>query len=180
MNDVMTCIDELYSKNICYRDTDSIKIHEKDWNKLVEGSFIKDCLWYGKNDYGDGGILKALFLGPKIKYRLVIDDSGLLSEKTSFKGYDNGRLNITYDISVNLLGGGVVTNEIKKLCIIKLDGTKIRHKEQNCDRCDNIKKCKKCVDKPVVNCFECEKIGVCKSCFDLVVDKKYVQAVVTL
>ena len=52
MNEVIIYIHGFYSKNKFYGDTDSIYIHKNEWNKLVVGSFIKDGLWYGKNDYG--------------------------------------------------------------------------------------------------------------------------------
>ena len=52
MNEVIIYIHGFYSKNKFYGDTDSIYIHKNEWNKLVEGGFIKDGLWNGKNDYG--------------------------------------------------------------------------------------------------------------------------------
>ena len=65
MNEVIIYINGFYSKNIFYGDTDSIYIHKNEGNKLVEGGFIIDGLWYYEDEYGNGGILKALFLEPE-------------------------------------------------------------------------------------------------------------------
>ena len=43
-----------------------------------------NSLSQGKNDYGSGGIVFALFIAPKIKYCIVLNEGGILEEKISF------------------------------------------------------------------------------------------------
>ena len=50
----------------------------------MDGGFGEDCLGQSKTDYGDGGLIKPLFLGPKMKYCLIVDDGGVLSEQNDF------------------------------------------------------------------------------------------------
>ena len=102
MNEVIEHIDGFYKKNIYYSDTDSIYIHKNDFNILDRDGFIQDSLGKSKNDYGDnGGNIKALFLGPKIQYCLVVDDGGYMTEKITFKGLEKGS-NIKYNDFVDL------------------------------------------------------------------------------
>ena len=56
--------------------------------------FVGDELGKGKNDYGNGGIIYGLFLAPKIKYCLVLDDDYMLKEKKTFKGYTKGKMRV--------------------------------------------------------------------------------------
>ena len=80
MNNVFHEIDGFYSINIYYGDTDSAYIHKKHWSTLVDKGFVGKSLGLGKNDYGDSGISYARFLAPKIKYCLLIDDFGIISD----------------------------------------------------------------------------------------------------
>ena len=74
MNNFIHAINGFYTNDVYYTDTDSLYILH---------------LLQGKNDYGDGGILYALFLAPKIKYCLIINKYGKVSEKKCFKGFTN-------------------------------------------------------------------------------------------
>ena len=99
MNDVFREIDGFYSNNIYYGDTDSGYIHKKHGRKttLVEKGYVGKSLGLGKNDYGASGIFYAWFLAPKIKYRLVIDDFGVISAKRTFKGHSEEHRMIKLD-----------------------------------------------------------------------------------
>ena len=88
MNDVILALDGFKNNKIYYGDTDSIYIHNDDYEILKTKVLIGKNLYQLKNDYGKGGILFGLFLAPKIKYCIVIDENGILSQKTNFKGYD--------------------------------------------------------------------------------------------
>ena len=169
MNEVIAHIDGFYKNNIYYSDTDSIYIHKNDFNILKRDGFIKDDLGKSKNDYGqDGGILKALFLGPKIKYCLVIDDGGYLCEKINFKGLEKGSSNIKYDDFVNLARGRSISNVSMKKWEKKLDGIRIPHRRHGCNNCDESLFCDRCQDTVVLNCHECEKLRACKECYDMI------------
>ena len=80
MNDVMKQIGGFYNNSIYYTDTDSLYIHEKYWSDLVDNGFVGKSLGLGKNDYDNSGIFYACFSAPKIKYCLVIDDFGVISD----------------------------------------------------------------------------------------------------
>ena len=174
MNEVIEHIGGFYKNNIYYTDTDSIYIHKNDFNILKKDGFIEDTLGKSKNDYGEnGGILKALFIGPKMKYCLVIDDGGYLCEKITFKGLEKGSSNIKYTDFVNLARGRTITNVSMKKWEKKLDGIKIPHRRHGCNKCDDSLFCDRCQDD-VLNCHECEKLRACKECYDMItVTKKY-------
>ena len=86
MNDVIRQIDGFYNNSFYYADTDSLYIHKKHWSGLFDNGFVGNSRGLCKNDYGNSGIFYAWFLAPKIKYRLVIDDFGVISAKRILKG----------------------------------------------------------------------------------------------
>ena len=59
MNDVIRQIDGFDTHRIFYGDTDSIYIHKKYWDDLVDNRFVGKSLGQGKNDYGNSGIFYA-------------------------------------------------------------------------------------------------------------------------
>jgi len=65
----------------------------------------------GKNDYGNGGIIFGLYIAPKIKYNIVIDDNFHLSEKKTFKGY-NSDIVTSYDF-IKLYNKEILVTEVK-------------------------------------------------------------------
>ena len=69
-------------------DTDSVYIHKNDYEALKEQNLIGKDLYQSENDCGDAGFVYALFMRPKIKYCIVIDDNGLLWQKITFKVCD--------------------------------------------------------------------------------------------
>ena len=71
-----------------YSDTDFIYIHNNDYDFFKTKSLIGEDLFESKNVYGDAGIVYGLFFCPKGKYCIVINELGILSEKTTFKVYD--------------------------------------------------------------------------------------------
>ena len=179
MDDVIEHIDGFYKKNISYTDTDSIYIHKNDFNILARDGFIVDNLGKSKNDYGEkGGIIKALFLGPIIKYCLVIDDGGHLCEKITFKGMERGACSIKYDDFVDLARGKTITNITKKKWEKKFYGITIPHRKQECDKCNEDVFCDRCQDEVVLNCYECEKLRACDDCYNLIVDTKTYSAII--
>ena len=82
-----------YENNIYYTDTDSLYIEKKYWDVLDRANSVGDELCHGKTDYKTGGIFYGLYLAPKIKYCLTIDDYGIIQEHKTFKGVnDSNRL----------------------------------------------------------------------------------------
>ena len=44
-----------------------------------------------KKDYGSGGIFYGLFLAPKIKYCLSINEFGIVQEQKTFKRFNDSK-----------------------------------------------------------------------------------------
>ena len=77
MNNFIREINGFYNNSIYYGDTDSFYIEKKFWDNLDKANLVGEGLCQGKNDYKTGGIFYGLFLAPKIKYCLTIDDYGI-------------------------------------------------------------------------------------------------------
>jgi hypothetical protein len=86
MNNYILAINGFKQPNVYYSDTDSIYIHNKHVKTMEEEGFIGNDLCQSKNDYGTSGIIFSLFLAPKVKYCIVINEFGQLEEKFTFKG----------------------------------------------------------------------------------------------
>jgi hypothetical protein len=88
MNDILETINAYKSPTLYYTDTDSTYIMNSDYKKLVEAKLVGNDLFQGKNDIDDDGkILYGMFIAPKIKWNLVIDNKGKLIVKKTFKGF---------------------------------------------------------------------------------------------
>ena len=58
---------------------------------LVKANLVGEKLCQGKNDYKAGGIFYGIFLAPKIKYCLTIDDYGIIQEHKTFQGFNDSK-----------------------------------------------------------------------------------------
>ncbi len=85
MNNFVEVIDGFKTNNVYYQDTDSLYIEKKHWDALNLSRFVGSNLCQGKNDYGVGGTFFSLFLAPKIKFCLTINEYGVVEEE-NFKG----------------------------------------------------------------------------------------------
>ena len=56
----------------------------------------KDFIPTPKIDYGKGEIFLGLFIAPKVKYCIFIDENGASSQKTTFKGYDQNMVGLDF------------------------------------------------------------------------------------
>ena len=74
MNNFVSENNGFYNNSIYYTDTDSLYIEKKYWDVLDKANLVCKNLCQGKNDYKTSGNFYALFLAPKIKYVLSIDD----------------------------------------------------------------------------------------------------------
>ena len=164
MNDVILAPDGFKNNKIYYGDTDSVYIHKKDYSMLTEKGLIGKDLFQSKNDYGENvGIVYGLFLTPKVKYCIVIDENVILSQKTAFKGFNQNNNNKTFEDFLDLEQGKTLKNISKLKWKRELAGIKIPHRKVGCENCDASKKCVGCEIKPEMNCFNCE---ISKSCQD--------------
>ena len=55
-----------YNKSFYWGDTDSMYIHKKYRESLVDNGYVGKALGLGKNDYGNSGMFYAWFLAPEI------------------------------------------------------------------------------------------------------------------
>ena len=87
MNNFIHAINGFYTNDVYYRDTDSVNIESKHWDKLDKASLVDKNLLQGKSDYKVGGFFSGLFLAPKIKSCLTISKFGVIDEHKTFKGF---------------------------------------------------------------------------------------------
>ena len=65
IKDFLHSIDGFYNNDVYFRDTDSLYIENKHWDKLDKAGLVGKNRLQGKNDYKEGGIWYGLFLAPK-------------------------------------------------------------------------------------------------------------------
>ena len=90
-NNFIREINGFHNNSIYCSDTDSLYIEKKYWDVLDKANLVAEELCPGKNDYKTGGIFYGLFLAPKIKYCLTIDDYGIIKEHKTFKGFNDSK-----------------------------------------------------------------------------------------
>ena len=105
-----------------------------------------------------------MFLAPKVKYCIVIDENGILSQKVTFKGLNQDIRNITFRGFLNLEQGKTLKSISKLKWKRELAGIKIPHRKVGCENCDASKKCVGCEIKPEMNCFISEISKSCQDC----------------
>ena len=89
MNNFIHAINGFHTNDVYYTDTDCLYIGNKHWDKLDKAGLVGKNLLQGKNDYKDGGIFYGLFLAPKTKFCLTINNYGVFDEHKAFKGFTN-------------------------------------------------------------------------------------------
>ena len=92
MNNFIRELNGFYNNSRYYGDTDSLYIEKKYWDVLEKANLVGKGLCQGKNDYKTGGIFfYGLFLAPKIKFCLTIDDYGFIQKHKTFKGFNDSK-----------------------------------------------------------------------------------------
>ena len=84
-------INGFYENNMYYTDTDSLYIEKKYWDVLDKTNLVGERLCQGKYNLQSGSIFYGLYLAPKIKYVLTINEYGLIQENKTFKGFNNSK-----------------------------------------------------------------------------------------
>ena len=167
MKDVILSLDGFKNNKIYYGDTDSIYIHKNDYNTSNDKGLIGKNLGQSKNDYGDSaGIVCGLFLAPKVKYCIIIDQFGVISAKTTFKGYNQNINAITFKDYLNLERGQSIINRSKLKWKRDITGVQIPHRKINCNQCNESNCCESCQRQPKMNCLHCELTESCKECLN--------------
>ena len=61
------------------------------WDVLDKTILVRKHLCQGKNDYKTDGTFYGLFLAPKTKYCLTIDEDGHIQQHMTFKGLNDSK-----------------------------------------------------------------------------------------
>ena len=72
---------------------------------LDKTNLVGKNLCQGKNDYNSRGIFYGLFLVPKIKYCLTINELGIIEQRMTFEGFIDSKGLLDRSQSFNMLEG---------------------------------------------------------------------------
>ena len=112
---------------------------------MDEADLVGDNLCQGKNDYKTGGIFHGLFLAPKIKFCLSIDEYGIIQEHKTFKGFNDSKRLLDRSQYFNMKEGKKLSALLPKSWKKSFDsGIFIPTKMRFCNECNDIKMCNKC------------------------------------
>ena len=141
MNNSMREINGFYSNSIYYGHTDSLYIKKRYWDVLDKTNLVEEELCRGKNDYKTGGIFYGLFLAPKIKHCLTIDDYGIIQEHETFKGFNDSERLLDRSQNFKMIEGKKVSAFLPKSWKKSFDtGIIMPTKMRFCNECKG-KKC---------------------------------------
>ena len=148
MNNFIREINGFYENNIYYTDTDSLYIEKKYWDVLDKANLVGEELCQGKNDHQTGSIFYGLYLAPKIKYSLTIDDYGIIQEHKTFKGFNDSKRLLDRSQYFKMKEGKKISALLPKSWKKSFDSwiiipTKMRF----CNECKDKKICDKCTNK---------------------------------
>ena len=148
MNNFVEVIDGFKTNNVFYQDTDSLYIEKKHWDILNEAGFVGSNLCQGENDYDLGGILFGLFLAPKIKFCLTINEFGVIEEHKTFKGFSDVNRLLDSKKYFEMKEGKSVSSKFplswKKSFS---DGVVIPTRDRYCNKCSDDYICEDCESK---------------------------------
>ena len=106
MNDVILAIDGFKNNKTYFGDTDNVYIHKNFYDILKDKGLIGKNPFQNKNDYGENtGIVYSLFLAPKVKYCVIIDECGIFAQKTTFEGFNRNNNYVTFKDFLDLEQG---------------------------------------------------------------------------
>ena len=97
----------------------------------------------------------------------------MLSQKTTFKGFDQNMVGLNFKDFLDLEIGGTILGKSKLNWKRDLQGVNVPHRITQCPQCDNEKICKECEISPKMNCFECEVAKSCRCCVKRIAQIKY-------
>ena len=76
---------------------------------LDKANLVCKNLCQGQNDYKTGGMFYGLFLAPKIKYCLTINELGVIEQYMTFKGFNDSKRLLDRYQYFNMLKGKKIT-----------------------------------------------------------------------
>ena len=97
------------------------------------------------NDYKTGGIFYGLFLAPKIKFCLTIDDYGIIQEHKTFKRFNDSERFLDRSQYFKMIEGKKISAMLPRSWKKSFDnGVIIPEKMRFCNKCNDKKLCNKC------------------------------------
>ena len=133
----------IYSKY--YGDTDSLYIEKDYWDVLDKANLVGEGLCRGKNDLQLGFIIYGLFLAPKIKYVLPINECGNVQENRAFKGFNNSKRLLDRSQYFEWIEGKKISAMLPRSWKKSFDsGIIIPNELKFCNECDDKKVCNNC------------------------------------
>ena len=102
-----------------------------------------------------------------------MDENGIFSQKTIFKGYDQKMVRLNFKNFIDLEEAATFSGKTKLNWEKDVYGARIPHRKQNCLDCDNYRICEDCEIKPKTNCLECEVYISCKICVRKITQTNY-------
>ena len=145
MNYFIREINGFYNISIYYGDTDSLYKEKKYWDVLDKANLVGEELCQCKNDYKTGGIFYGLFLAPKIKYCLTIDDYGIKKEHKTFKVFNGSKRYLYRSQYFNMTKGEKISAMLPRSWKKSFDnGIIIPAKMRLCNESTVKKVCNKC------------------------------------
>ena len=115
---------------------------------LDKANLVGKKLCQGKNDYKTGEIFYGLFLAPKIKYVLTIDDYGIIQQHMTFKGLNDSKRLLDRSQYFNMLKGKKITAILPRSWKKSFEnGVIIPTKMRQCNSCKDGILCSTCINQ---------------------------------
>ena len=112
---------------------------------MDKANLVGESLCQGKHDLKPGFLFFGLFLAPKIKYVLTINEYGVIRENRTFKGFNNSQRLLDRSQYFKMIEGKTVPELLPKSWEKSFDsGINIPTKMRFCNECKDYKMCKKC------------------------------------
>ena len=123
-------------------------IEKKYWNILDKANSVGEDLCQGKNDYETGGIFYGLYLAPKIKFCLTIDEYGIIQKHKTFKGFNDSKRLLDRSQYFKMIEGEKKSAMLPKSWKKSFDsGIITPTKMRFCNECNDNKMCIKCINQ---------------------------------
>ena len=134
-----------YNSSIYYGDTDSLYIEKKYWDVLDKANLVGKDLCQGKNDYETVAVFYGLFLAPKLKYCLTIDDYGIIQEYKAFKGFNDSKRLLDRSQYFQMIEAKQISAMLPRSWKKSFDsGIIVPAKMRFCNECNDKKVCNEC------------------------------------
>ena len=102
----------------------------------------------------------------------MIDEKGIFSQKTTFKGYDPNLVGFIFKDFLDLQNGATISSKSNLNWKSHSHGVKVPHRVFQCLECIHNKICNLCEVSPKINCSQCEVAKACRKCLKKITQDK--------